>query len=197
MTNTYSPIVHYAIKSTTVPNIPDQVYSGKALRPKPTVTLGKIRLTENVDYTLEYFNNINVGTGVIAITGLGNYEGVKVCTFIIRKAPNALSVKAKKKTVKLSAVKKKAQVVAPLKVTGANGAVAYRKVANGSAPQLKVNKKTGKVTVKKGTKKGTYVIKIKVTASGNANHLSASKVVKVKVAVSGNATSKVVKSKIV
>ena len=33
-----------------------------------------------------------------------------------------------------------------------------------------VNKNTGKITVKKGTAKGTYTIKVKVTAKGNTNY---------------------------
>ena len=33
-----------------------------------------------------------------------------------------------------------------------------------------VNTKTGKITVKKGLKKGTYKVKVKVKAAGNANY---------------------------
>ena len=46
-----------------------------------------------------------------------------------------------------------------------------------------VNKKTGKVTVLKGTKKGTYTIKIKVTAAGNASYFSGSAIVTYKITV--------------
>lgn len=45
----------------------------------------------------------------------------------------------------------------------------------GSSKRLSVNKKTGKVTVKKGTKKGKYRIRIKVTAAGTANYKKATK----------------------
>ena len=45
------------------------------------------------------------------------------------------------------------------------------------------NKKNGKFTVKKGTKKGTYKIKVKVTAKGNKTYKAASKTVTVKIVV--------------
>ncbi|MBR3328214.1 MAG: BspA family leucine-rich repeat surface protein [Atopobiaceae bacterium] len=160
-----------------------QTYTGSAIAPKPRVTLNGIALREGIDYTLSYKNNVNAGTASVTVTGNGNYTGTKTVTFAISKAPGSLTAKAKKKSVKLAAVKKKAQKVAPITVAAATGAVSYAKVAKGSSAQLSVAKKTGKVTVKKGTKKGTYTIKIKVTAAGDANHLSASKVVKAKVVV--------------
>ncbi|MBR2547411.1 MAG: hypothetical protein IKF07_04390 [Eubacterium sp.] len=33
--------------------------------------------------------------------------------------------------------------------------------------KISINKKTGKITIKKGLKKGTYKVKIKVKAAGN------------------------------
>lgn len=46
-----------------------------------------------------------------------------------------------------------------------------------------VNKKSGKVTVKKGLKKGTYRLKVTVAAAGDTNHEAAAKTVTVKVVV--------------
>ena len=43
--------------------------------------------------------------------------------------------------------------------------------------------KAGKITVKKGTKKGTYKIKVAVTAAGNDNYKDGTKNVTMKVAV--------------
>ena len=80
---------------------------------------------------------------------------------------------AKTRTVKYAKVRKKAQTVKPLSVnTEAGkmiGTVSYT-IAGGSKAAkkaLSVNKKNGKITVKKKTKKGTYKIKVKVTAAGN------------------------------
>ena len=96
-----------------------------------------------------------------------------------------MKLKAVKRTAKASKLKKKAVTVAkPLKFTKkARGKVTYAKVAKGSAKCLTVNKKTGKVKVRKGTKKGTYKIKIKVTAKGNRNYKAGSKTVTCKVVV--------------
>lgn len=52
------------------------------------------------------------------------------------------------------------------------GTVRYSRVSG--SKKLTVNKKNGKITIKKGTKKGTYKIKVKVTAAGDANHLALS-----------------------
>ena len=72
------------------------------------------------------------------------------------------------------------------------GTLSYAKVASGSSAALTVNASTGKVTVKKGTKLGTYTIKIKVTAAGNANYKAGSKTVACKVVVAKAANPMVV-----
>ena len=97
----------------------------------------------------------------------------------VAKAAQPMKLKAVKRTAKAAKVKKKAvTVAAPLKFTKkAQGKVTYAKVAKGSAKCLTVNKKTGKVTVKQGTKKGTYKVKIKVTAKGNKNYKAGSETV--------------------
>ena len=51
--------------------------------------------------------------------------------------------------------------------------------AKGSSKRLSVNKKTGKITVKRGT----YRIKVKVRAKGDANHAAKRKTVTVKAKV--------------
>ena len=48
---------------------------------------------------------------------------------------------------------------------------------------FKVNANNGKITIKKGLKKGTYKLKINVTAAGNANYLAASRQVTVTIKV--------------
>ena len=94
------------------------------------------------------------------------------------KYENTLSVKAKKPTVKYSNLRKKNQTVA-LKswatVSNAQGKVTYKKTSGSS--KISINSKTGKITVKKGLKKGTYKIKVKVKAAGNETYKSKSKTV--------------------
>ena len=49
---------------------------------------------------------------------------------------------------------------------------------------FKIDAKTGKVTMKKGLKTGTYMVTVKVRAKGNANYTaSAWKAVKIKVKI--------------
>lgn len=100
------------------------------------------------------------------------------------KIKQSMSVKAKTKKVRLKKVKKKKQIVSKaIVLKNAKGTVSYKKVKKGSSSKLTINKKTGKITVKKGTKKGTYKIKVKVTAKGNSKYLSASKTITVKIKV--------------
>lgn len=68
-------------------------------------------------------------------------------------------------------------------VKKAQGKVTYAKVSKGSSKYLTISKSTGKITVKKKTPKGTYEIKVKVTAAGNSNYKKGSKTVTVKVKV--------------
>lgn len=101
----------------------------------------------------------------------------------VKKVKQPMTVKAKTVKVKYKKLKKKKLTVKALTVKKAQGAVAYAKVKKGSSVKLTINKKTGKITVKKGTKKGTYKIKIKVTAKGNAKYLAGSKTITVKIIV--------------
>ena len=104
----------------------------------------------------------------------------------VAKAANPITVKSSKRTVSYSKVRSKAQTVAPLAVTKAQGAKAFS-VAKWTTAKAKkylsVNKSTGKVTVKKGTPKGTYKLQVKVAAKGNANYKAGSKTVTVTVVV--------------
>ncbi len=67
-------------------SVSDAVYSGEALSPEVTVTLadGTV-LKEDEDYTVTYSDNIDVGTGTVTITGIGNYTGTVTGTFEIRQ----------------------------------------------------------------------------------------------------------------
>ena len=104
------------------------------------------------------------------------------------KKANTLKVTVKKKTVKAKDLKKKKQTVKPVKIKNAKGTVTVKIVKNGTAKKIykkiKVNKKTGAVTFKKGKyAKKTYKIKLKINAKGNNsyNPKTITKTVKIKV----------------
>ena len=96
----------------------------------------------------------------------------KTITWTINKAGNPLEVKGKTAAVRYSAVKKKSQGIGVTKVTAftkkGQGKLTYTKASGNK--KIVINKTTGKVTVKKGLKKGTYKVKVKVRADGNANY---------------------------
>jgi len=103
----------------------------------------------------------------------GEYSMVKVAL----KADNPITVTSSTKSVKASDVKKDKKTVKVLKISKAKGTVKVTKVKSGTNKKIyskiKVNKKTGAITLKKGTyKKGTYKVKLKITASGNEGYKS-------------------------
>ena len=142
-------------------------------------------LTAGTDYKVTLpKKRVKAGTYKVSVTGTGNYTGSGSATFVINKASNPISVKAKTADVKYSKLKNKDQTLKVSKVMtvkGAKGKVTYKK-KSGSA-KIKIDKKTGKVTVSKGLKKGTYKVKLKVTAAGDTNYKSLTKTVTVKIRV--------------
>lgn len=165
------------LSSAKVSDVTNKTYNGMAQMQKPTVKVGSRTLKEGTDYTLSYKDNKKVGTATLTVTGKGNYTGSASKAFQIAKAANPMKVKGVKRAVKAAKVKQKVQVVArPIKFTkNARGEVTYKRVSARSSKSLTVNKKTGRVTVKKGTKKGTYKVKIQVAAKGTANYKKAAK----------------------
>lgn len=109
-------------------------------------------------------------------------EGNKY-SFSIRKLKNAntMAVKGLTKKVKKSKVRKAAQKVKAIRVRNAKGALTYQKISG--SKKLSVNKRTGKITIKKKTKKGTYTMKVKVTAAGTGDYYAKAKTVKVTIKV--------------
>lgn len=87
-----------AIKPT-IADISDQQYTGKKITPEITVTADGVTLTKDVDYTVSYGDNINVGenNGSVTITAVsdGNYtfEPVTKEFNIVRQA-GKISIKA-------------------------------------------------------------------------------------------------------
>lgn len=75
------------------------VYTGEEIRQscELTITVGKDKktLTENVDYTVSYEKNRNVGTAAVIFTGINGYSGTlkktfKITAYDIAKDPNGI-----------------------------------------------------------------------------------------------------------
>ena len=178
-------IVQAHIADVAVSSIKTQTYTGNAIEPTPEVKLGTTTLKSGTDYTISYKNNINAGTATVTVTGKGNYTGAKSATFKINKAKQPMTAKAVNKTAKIKTLKKKAVTLTKfVTVKKKQGTLSYKNVSKTKKlKKFKVNAKNGTITVPKGTKKGTYKIKVKVTAKGNANYKSGSKTVTVKIKV--------------
>ena len=78
----------FTIKTADVNNcdvlIPDSAtYTGKDIEPNAVVKIGDVTLEKDVDYTVEYQNNLNVGIGIVVIQGKDNCSGRKICWFDI------------------------------------------------------------------------------------------------------------------
>ena len=158
-------------------------YTGKAIRPGVTVANGEGALPADV-YTVTYLNNVNAGTATARVTLRGDYyTGTKDLTFTIGKAPNTLTVKGRTVKLKASKVKKKNQTVKVSKAFGissAQGSVKFKKISGSKKIKVAAN---GRFTVRKGLKKGTYKIKVQVTAAGGANYAPGTKTVTVKIRI--------------
>lgn len=60
-------------------------YTGDSIFPEITILNGKSSLVNGKDYTVQYNNNIEPGTGTIIINGIGDYEGEKTLLFCIKE----------------------------------------------------------------------------------------------------------------
>ena len=158
-------------------------YNGKTQRPTVEVydANGK-KLSEGTAYTVQYpTSSKNAGLYVMSVIFQGKYEGIDDHEFSITKAKNPITAKGLSKSVKLATVKKKNVSVAAVNVTKAQGTKTFKKLSGNA--KITVNKTTGKLTVKKGLKKGTYKVKVRVTAKGNKNYKSGYKDVTVTIKV--------------
>ncbi|MBQ9531438.1 MAG: leucine-rich repeat domain-containing protein [Eubacterium sp.] len=155
-------------------------------------------------YNDDYVNALGhkYDNGVVTIAPSYVADGVKTYTCTVcgnqkieklaklPKKANTLTVKAKKPTVKFAKLKKKDQTIALKKamaVSKAQGTVTY-KLSSAKKGKKNFKKyfkvaKNGKITVKKGLKKGTYTVKIKVSAAGNTEYNGAVKTVTIKIKV--------------
>ena len=170
-------------------------YNGKVQKPS-IKTIKGLKLKAGTDYTATWSNasSRNTGKYTVTIKGTGRYTGTTDAVYTINKANNPITVKAKTKEVRIKYKKlknktRKFAVSKALTVSRAQGRLSYKLVSakkggKNFRKKISVNAKTGKITVKKGLKKGTYKVKVKVRAAGNANYkASAWKTVKFKVRV--------------
>ena len=130
-------------------------YTGKKQQPKVVVKNEAGKTIKAKYYTVKVKTCKNAGTYKVTIIGKGKYAGyTQTLTYKIKAKTQKVTLKSTDKyTVKASAVKKNSKTLKKA------GKVSY--TTNNS--KIKVNK-NGKIVVAKGTKKGTYQVKVTVKA---------------------------------
>ena len=153
-------------------------YDGNDKKPEVTVKNGDTVLIGGLDYNVEYDSDCkSAGTHNVTVTMIGHYKGTVQKSYTINKASNTLKVSKKTLKIKSKVIKKKKQTYKvsqyiSIKDEG-QGNIKYKLVSVSNKKfkkYFKINSKTGKLTVKKGLKKGKYKIKVQITAAGDANY---------------------------
>ncbi len=129
-------------------------YTGKAVEPSVRVYNDKLYLIKNVDYTVSYSNNINVGKAQVTVKGIGKYKGEIAQEFEITKVYQSITANLKNETVYVGKTGK-------IDISGAYGQIEFRMSTEGVAEI----DSDGTIT---GLRTGT--IYIYLTASGDDNH---------------------------
>ncbi len=142
-----------------------------------TITIKKYSNGKVVD---DFYDTESKHSGKFASTfetnGINQIRRVSII-----KIPNTATFKVKTKKIKASKLRKKKQVVKVFTVKNAKGVIKYSKVSG--SKKLLINKKTGKVTVKKKTHRGTYKVKVKIKVKGTELYKVSTKTLTAKVKV--------------
>lgn len=72
-----------SVKRCDLSDIPEQIFSGNAVTPKPTVKYSSATLQEGTDYVLSWADNTKTGTGSVTVTGINKYFASQTLTFKI------------------------------------------------------------------------------------------------------------------
>ena len=105
----------------------------------------------------------------------------KVLTIKIAKKAPTIKTKIGTKNLSYNTLKKRAQVFTLGTSVNSKCTLTYKKLSGSSADS--VNSKTGKLTVKKGLKKGTYRVKVQIKSAAKGNYTAGSRTVTVTVRV--------------
>ena len=143
-------------------------YNGKKHTPALTVKVGGVTLVCGQDYKVTYRHNTNVGKASVLITpASANYAGSKTANYTIVKGKTTFKVRASRKRVKVTGLSKGSSRVR----------FSIRKVTNCQKSKVRINSRTGKITLKKAIKKCT--IYVKASSKANKNRKARTKIVRI------------------
>ena len=126
------------------------------------------------------------GTGAVRITmtakATSTYKAATrdLVIKVAKKTPS-ITTKISSKAISYNTLKKKSQVFTLGTSVASKGTLTLKKLSGTSA--ITVNSKTGKFTVKKGLKKGTYRVKVQIKSAAKGNYNAASRTMTVTVKV--------------
>ena len=145
-------------------------YNGKTQTPSVTVKIGD-KVVDPGFYKVSCLQTKNAGKGVVLISASDKdnspIHGAKLASVTIKKARQTIKVSATKK-FSYAKLKKKAQKrKLAAAATDTKSRITYKKVSG--SRKITVSK-TGVIKVAKGTKKGTYRIKVRIAATATSNY---------------------------
>ena len=165
----------YAVAVVT--KITDQIHTGLQIRPLPVVTLkAGGTLKKDVDYTVEWGKNINVGIGTVTVKGKGNYTGSITVEFKI--VPRNILIAAKLPKISARTYNGKQQKPVPT-VTLRTGGRLKRNTDYTLSWARNTDVGFGTVTIKgKGNYKGTIKVAFKINPASISSLVKVSKISK-------------------
>ena len=132
--------------------------------------------TANITITASATDNCNEAVKTVQVTVK---KAAPVVPVVKKQAPK-ITVKKTSATIKFKKLKKKAQSFSIGASVNSKGKLTYKKLSG--KKQVSINK-SGKVTIKKKAKKGTYKIKVKVSAAAAGNYTAGARTVTITVKV--------------
>ena len=141
----------------TINSISAVTYNGLAQMPAVTVKDGSAILTKDVDYSVNYTDNLNAGQATVTFVGKGNYAGQVEKNFTINKADITPTAPTAKK----------------LTYDGTAQTLINAGTAEGGEIQYSLDGQTYAPALPKGTNAGSYTVFYKVVADANHNNTDA------------------------
>ncbi|MBR3243393.1 MAG: hypothetical protein IKF90_11970 [Parasporobacterium sp.] len=149
------------------------VFNGSVQKPAVTVkdSAGKTIASKYYTATYSNKNSKNAGTYQVMVKFKGNYSGSKTLSYKITQAANSITkFTPTSKTYKYSKTNARTfQITATMK-SGTKPTYAKSGVTPSKGNSYITVSKTGKVNVMKGIPRGTYTLKVKVTAKATTNY---------------------------
>ena len=154
----------YPLSKAKIAHIGSKTYTGKAIKPKPSITYGGKKLKLGRDYRLYYDDNKTVGTAMVTAEGIGKYSGDISAKFKIKCPMNNKKIDIEVEDALYTGKAVKPQLAAWSDL-GRNGSFNLLKKGVDYAVKYKNNKKAGLATaivIGKGLYTGTAIAKFHI-----------------------------------